>query len=61
MSDHDSKLVDIAAEIRHQTDRAFLIFDGAKEVWVPKALVEYDTRDKVCTMPEWLAMREGLI
>lgn len=61
VTDRDSKLTDIAAELRHQTERAFLLFDGTKEVWVPKALVEYDTRDKVFTMPEWLAQREGLI
>lgn len=48
----DPKLVDITAELRHETARAFLIFDGAKEVWVPKAFAEYDTQDKVCTMPE---------
>lgn len=57
----DPRLTDIAGELRHETERAYLIFDGAREVWVPKALVEYDTRDKVFTMPEWLAEREGLI
>lgn len=57
----DPRLIDIAGELRHETERAYLIFDGTREVWVPKALVEYDTRDKVFTMPEWLAEREGLI
>lgn len=57
----EPRLTDIAGELRHETERAYLIFDGAREVWVPKALVEYDVRDKVFTMPEWLAEREGLI
>ncbi len=57
----DPKLIDLALEYRHETARAYLVFDGDKEVWVPKSMVEYDVRDKVFTMPEWLAQREGLI
>jgi hypothetical protein len=59
----DSKIVDIAAELRHETDKAFLVFDGAKEVWLPKSLVEHDdlAGASIFTMPEWLAKREGLI
>ena len=37
-----SNLVDIAAIKRHETDRAFLVFDGTREVWLPKSLVEED-------------------
>jgi hypothetical protein len=36
-----------------------MIFDGAKEVWLPKALVEFG--DSEVTMPEWLALDKGLI
>lgn len=56
----DSKLVDIAAELRHETSRAYLLFDGAREVWIPKTLSEFNN-DNTFTMPEWLAKREGLI
>ena len=55
-----SDLIDIAGELRRQTDKAFLIFDGTKEAWLPKALVD-DNGDGTFAMPEWLALREGLI
>jgi hypothetical protein len=67
-----SDLVDITAELRHETDKAYLIFDGRIEIkkgdtvksevrtWVPKSQVEFDN-DKTFTMPEWLALEKGLI
>lgn len=55
-----SDLVDVAIELRHETDRAYLVFDGDKEVWLPKSLAELNT-DGTVTIPEWLAHREGLI
>jgi hypothetical protein len=60
----DGNIVDVEAELRHETpgdNGAFLIFDGTKEVWVPKSLVEHDPHDSTFAMPEWLAKREGLI
>lgn len=47
-----SDIVDIAAELRRETSPgdpdsgAYLIFDGTREVWVPKA---------------WMALEKGLI
>jgi hypothetical protein len=61
MTDRDAKIIDIAAELRHETARAYLVHDGRQDVWLPKSLVEYDERDKVFTMPEWLAQDKGLI
>lgn len=55
-----ARLTDIAAEIRRETDRAWLIFDGAREAWVPKSQVEKNP-DGTFTMPEWLAQEKGLI
>lgn len=55
-----SDLIDIAADLRHETDRAILIFDGAREAWLPKSLVERND-DGTFTMPEWLALDKGLI
>lgn len=62
MTDRDSKLTDIAAVLRGEsrTGLAWLIFDGAKEAWVPKSMVE-DNDDGTFTMPEWLAKEKGLI
>lgn len=56
-----SDLVDIAGELRHETEKAFLVFDGRKEVWLPKSQVEHDPEDGTFAMPEWLAKAKGLI
>ncbi len=61
MSNGRSDLVDIEATLHRETEKAFLIYDGSKEVWLPKALVEHDPHDGTFAMPEWLAEREGLI
>lgn len=66
------ELIDISAELRHETDNAYLIWDGRSEIkkgdttpselrtWVPKSMVEYDG-DKTFTMPVWLAQDKGFI
>ena len=65
--DMKSKLIDISAIVRHETDSVFLLYDGRSEekdktkelrVWVPKSQVE-DNGDGTFTMPEWLAMEKG--
>lgn len=66
-----SDLVDIAAVIRHETDKAYLVYDGRDEnikgekkeirTWLPKSQVEYNEKDKVFIMPEWLALEKGFI
>ena len=56
----DAKIIDLALELRHETLRAWLVHDGDKDIWLPKSLVEYDG-ETTFTMPEWLALREGLI
>jgi hypothetical protein len=60
MSAGRSDLVDIAGELRHETERAYLVFDGSKEVWLPKSQVE-NNGDGTFAMPEWLAFEKGLI
>lgn len=57
----ESEIVDIAADLRHETEHAFLIFDGGREAWVPKSLVERDARGGTFAMPIWLAKKKGLI
>jgi hypothetical protein len=56
----DSKLHDIAAELRHETARAYLLDDGTRREWVPKSHVERND-DGTFTMPEWLAKDKGFI
>lgn len=54
------ELVDIAAEIKGESDKAWRIYDGAKTEWVPKSQVEKNS-DGTFTMPEWLAQEKGFI
>jgi hypothetical protein len=54
------KLVDISAEIRGETEKAWRLYDGSKTEWVPKSQVE-NNGDDTFTMPEWLAKEKGFI
>ncbi len=56
----ENALVDIEAELRGETERAYRIFDGEKSVWVPKSLVERNS-DGSFTMPFFLAKEKELI
>jgi hypothetical protein len=55
-----SDLVDIAAEIRGETAKAWRLHDGIKTEWVPKSQVE-NNNDGTFAMPEWLAKDKGFI
>jgi hypothetical protein len=54
-----NELIDIAAELRHETQAVYLLADGAREAWLPKSQVE-DNGDWTHTMPSWLAEDKGL-
>lgn len=57
-SNHD--IIEIAADLRRETEKALLLYDGAKEAWVPKVQVE-NNNDGTFSMPEWLAMDKGFL
>jgi hypothetical protein len=57
----ESRLIDIAVTVLHETASAYRIFDGTKTEWVPKSQVEYNEEDGVVTMPEWLAKEKEFI
>jgi hypothetical protein len=53
-------LYDVRAQIRHETEKAYLLQnDFSKKVWVPKSSVE-DNGDGTFTMPEWLIMEKEI-
>lgn len=56
-------LIDIACELRHETDRAYLVDTGEGPIWLPKSQVEYYKEGtlETVTMPTWLAREKGLI
>lgn len=61
-----SDLVDLTLMIKHQTDKAILVYNDLKDadIWLPKSQVEVeaiDGRHSVVTMPEWLAKDKELI
>lgn len=55
----NSDLVDRTLELRRESERAWLVSDGDKEIWLPKSQVE--RAGDVFTMPEWLAVQRGLV
>lgn len=57
----EPEIVDIACEILHETEKAFLIFDGDKQVWIPKSVGEWDEDGKTMAMPYKWAHEKGLI
>jgi hypothetical protein len=54
------ELIDIAAEIKGETDKAWRLYDGSKTEWVAKSQVE-DNGDGTFAMPIWLAKEKGFI
>jgi len=56
---HD--IIEIAGELRGETDKAYRLFDGKKTEWVPKSQCEWDEKDKTMQMPEWLATDKGFL
>lgn len=55
---HD--LVDLELTLIHETEKAFLLSDGKKKVWVPKSVVE-NNEDGTFTMPQSWAEEKGLV
>jgi len=56
---HD--IIEIAGEIKGETDKAYRFYDGKTTDWVPKSQCEWDEKDKTMQMPEWLAMDKGFL
>jgi hypothetical protein len=54
------ELFDLTAELEHQTEKAYLLNDGTKKIWVPKSQVE-NNEDGTFTLPMWLAVERGLV
>jgi hypothetical protein len=54
------ELIDIAAEVRGETEKAWRLHDGTKTEWVPKSQVEQNS-DGTFTMPLWLAKDKGFV
>ena len=55
------ELVDISGELKFETERAYLFFDGVREAWLPKSQCEWDADRKIMTLPENIAIEKGLV
>jgi len=58
--------IEIAVEVRRETEKAMLIYDGKSEAWVPKSQITDQSEKNDGTIesifvPEWLALEKGLI
>ena len=66
MTGSDSK-VEVEVEILNETDKAVLVTVGSRRSgeWLPRSQIEIDagpfTNVATITLPEWLAIRAGLV
>lgn len=59
--------VHVTCAVRQETERAVLVHDGTREIWIPKSQITEpkeippigDTMEML--IPEWLAEEKGLI
>ncbi len=61
-----SQDVEIEVEIRAETPKALLVYNGTTEVWVPKSQVRDQCENELGTitsifMTEWQANEKGLL
>lgn len=69
MRNSPTETIEIACEVRRETDKAWLIYDGVQEVWIARSQISDYTEqagmfgDKVCSIfiSVWLATEKGLI
>ncbi|NIT54870.1 MAG: hypothetical protein GWN00_01080 [Aliifodinibius sp.] len=66
INDTDGNLVEVVAELRVETEKAYQILCGTVLCWIPKSLVEQmdirpDNKSYDMVFPEWLAEEKGLI
>lgn len=61
------KVVEIACQLVHQTEKAYLIDAGGKDhIWIPRSMIEDEGEEPNGSLysifiPEWLAKEKGLI
>ncbi|MCU0589875.1 MAG: hypothetical protein MUC33_01155 [Desulfobacterales bacterium] len=63
-----ASLVEFCGEVRRETEKAYLVFDGQHETWIPKSVVKSERRvkashrnDFIFEIPEWLAKEKGIV
>jgi hypothetical protein len=60
-------LVEFCGEIRRDTEKAVLVYDGQNEIWLPRSMIKSmrqignNRADHVFEIPEWLAREKGIV
>lgn len=57
----DLETTEISGELHHETEKAYLFYDGKTEDWVPKSQASWDSTDQIMSMPLWLAQKKGFV
>ena len=62
---HNEAAVDFIAEMKHETEYAYLFFDGLNKIWIAKSQIITMTRlkgrDWEISVPYWVAEEKGII
>ena len=60
--------LDFQGEVRRETEKAYLVFDGAHETWIPKSMIKSERAvtssikdDRIFEIAEWLAREKGIV
>ena len=67
MEKNNYKPIEFCGEIKHETNYAYLVFDGSNDVWIPKSQLQENPRqigrenNWEFIIPEWLAKDKGII
>ena len=58
--------IEIAVEVRAETAKAILVFDGKTEVWIPRSQIRDQCENELgkitsIFLTEWMATQKGLL
>ena len=63
-----ANLIEFCGEVRRETEKAYLVFDGAHETWLPKSMIKSERivsssrkDDRIFEIPEWLAREKEIV
>ena len=58
----DNEMCEFAVELVHETERAYKVNDGHKDIWLPKSQVMFvGSKGNIVEVPKWLAKKTGLL
>ena len=60
--------IEFCGEVRRETEKAYLVYDGAHETWIPKSQIKSErivsqsvNDDRIFEIAEWLAREKGIV